>query len=342
MKPLSVVIPSWNGVSLLRRCLPSVLSAVAQYGGVAEVVVVDDGSADDSASMLAAEFPTVRVVRHPVNRGFGPACKTGIEAAEHPIVVLLNSDVRVEPGFLAPLAARFDHPAAFAVSPLILDSEGDLGNVTISVPYVRRGKIRYRSVPTGRLLEPGASQAGPWYTSFPLGGAVALDRSRFLALGGFDPLFEPFYYEDTDLGLCAWRRGWTCEVVPDSRVFHEGGGTIGRSFERSRVRTIQKRNRVLFHVKNLTAPWMLAAYLLQHTFRVFAGLFRLDFAQAGGAFEAVPHLGHALARRRVERAAELRTPAEVFATISTQWDECVARLASGDGGPAERVKSSRS
>lgn len=126
-------------------------------------------------------------------------------------------------------------------------------------------------------------------------------------------------------------------MVPESRVTHEGGGTIARSFKRARIRTIRKRNRVLLHVKNLTVTSQLLAYLLQHTLRVVLGLLRLDFAQAGGALLALPRLPRALARRRAERAAEVRPPDAIFATIRDQWAACVARLdeahRSPDGSP---------
>lgn len=334
MKALSVVIPNWNGAAILRRCLPSVVAAAEAYPGEAETVVVDDGSTDDSVAVLASEFPSVRVVRHEVNRGFGAACLTGVQAAAHPVVVLLNSDVRVEPDFLTPLQAPFERPEVFSASPLIFDEEGHLGDVTLTVPYVRRGKIRFRSIPTHQLRAPGAAAAGPWYTFFPLGGAVAFDRARFLELGGFDDLYAPFYYEDIDLGFCAWRRGWTCEVVPNSTVFHEGAGTIGRAFKRARVRTIRKRNRVLFHVKNLTATVPLLTFLVQHPLRVLLGLLRLDFAQALGALLALPRLLRALRRRRAERQAEVHSPEAIFTTIDTRWAECTARLQASPGDGA--------
>ncbi|MFC1707717.1 glycosyltransferase family 2 protein, partial [Planctomycetota bacterium] len=227
---VSLVIPNWNGEDLLRIYLPSVVVATEAYPGEAEIIVVDDGSTDDSVGLLRRSFPSVRLVRHKRNRGFGRACMTGARAARHPIVVLLNSDMCVEPHFLAPLMIPFDDRSTFAASPLILDESGRMSGVTLSIPYLRRGKIRYRSFPAATLVTDGAAAPGPWYTLFPSGGACALDRRRFLDLGGFDDLFHPFYYEDTDLGFRAWRRGWTCRVVPASRVTHCHTATIARYF----------------------------------------------------------------------------------------------------------------
>jgi propionyl-CoA synthetase len=133
---------------------------------------------------------------------------------------------------LAPLCRAFDAPDTFAASPLVLDETGLVTGVTITVPYLGRGRVRYRSE-TAQSLASGTAEPLPWYTLFPSGGAVLVHRERFLALGGFDPLFHPFYYEDTDLGMRAWRRGWTCVVVPEGRVTHPDGGTIRRSFNAS-------------------------------------------------------------------------------------------------------------
>ena len=65
---------------------------------------------------------------------------------------------------------------------------------------------------------------------FTGGGSSAFDRRKFLELGGFDHLYRPFYYEDTDLGFMAWKRGWKVLYEPGSIVFHEHRGTIGKKF----------------------------------------------------------------------------------------------------------------
>ncbi len=127
-QPVSLVVPNYNGRDLLRRNVPTLLRAASAYPGDVEVVVVDDGSSDDSVAVLEAEFPTVRTVFHEQNRGFGPACHTGIEAAQHEVVVLLNSDVAVEEDFIQPLMRHFARdPQVFSVSPLILDEQGRPG-----------------------------------------------------------------------------------------------------------------------------------------------------------------------------------------------------------------------
>ena len=98
----SVVIPNWNGRDLLERYLPSVIKAMAGHPDN-EVIVVDNASSDGSAELVKRRFPSVRVIELPTNLGFGGGSNTGFRAATNDIVVLLNSDMRVEPGFLQPL-----------------------------------------------------------------------------------------------------------------------------------------------------------------------------------------------------------------------------------------------
>ncbi|MBI3282064.1 MAG: glycosyltransferase, partial [Acidobacteria bacterium] len=102
----SIVIPNWNGRDLLASYLPSVIEAAAGNPRN-EIIVVDNGSTDGSVELLDQRFPSVRVVRLPRNEGFGGGSNAGFLAARHDVVVLLNSDMRVDPGFLAPLLAGF-------------------------------------------------------------------------------------------------------------------------------------------------------------------------------------------------------------------------------------------
>jgi GT2 family glycosyltransferase len=323
MRAVSIVIPNWNGADLLRRNLPAALAAARAHSAPAEVIVVDDGSSDDSRDVVN-QHAGVRLAVHERNRGFGPACLTGAAHARHELIFLLNSDARPEPDALGPLCRAFDAgDDVFAASPLVIEERGGVANVTISVPYVRRGRIGYR----GRAVESLSAGAGvTWYTFFPLGGAVVFDRARFLALGGFDALFHPFYYEDVDLGFRAWRRGWSCVVIPESRVLHSGGGTIGRAFAERRVRVIRKRNRVLFHCKNLTRGGAHARFLAQQAVRAIARLLRLDPIELFGTLAALPRARAALALRRIERESAVRSDEEIFALIESRWRANLEKL----------------
>src|ERR1035437_4651454 len=114
-KAASLVIPNWNGRDLLERFLPSWVAAIASHPG-SEIIVVDNGSSDGSADWVRSHYPEVQVLALPKNLGFGGGSNAGFREARNDIAVLLNSDMRVEPDFLAPLLAGFTDEAVFAVS----------------------------------------------------------------------------------------------------------------------------------------------------------------------------------------------------------------------------------
>ena len=315
MKAVSIIIPNWNGADLLSVYLPSVLEAKKKYRGKVEVMVVDDASTDSSVRLLQEEFPDIKIVVHKHNRGFGKACWSGAQAARSPILILLNSDVKVAPDFMGPLVECLQDPTVFAASPLIFNDRGELSNVTISIPYFRRGKIRYRSFAPQQLLNDPASLPNPWYTLFPIGAAFAVNRARFIEMQGFDDLFYPFYYEDTDLGFRAWRRGWKCIVVPEARVTHYHTGTIARSFKQLKVSAIRKRNRLLYLWKNLTSTRLLRQHILFQLLRVCYRPFCLDGMTLVATVLSIPGFSQAMRRRREEQNCIVNSEEKIFQII---------------------------
>jgi GT2 family glycosyltransferase len=317
MKSVSIVIPNWNGADLLRSYLPSVLEAKEKYQGRTEIIVVDDASTDPSVNLLSKEFPDVKLIVHDKNRGFGKACWSGALAARYPVLIFLNSDVKVDPLFIAPLVKCFEDPDVFTASPLIFDEDKELSNVTISIPYLRRGKLRYKSIPPQLLLNSPTVLPRPWYTLFPLGGAFAVDRERFITLQGFDDLFEPFYYEDTDLGFRAWRRGWQCVVVPGARVTHYHQGTIARSFKKFKVKAIRKRNRLFFIWKNFTTTRLLWQHIFFQILRLCYRPFCLDGMVHVATILAIPGFSKAMRKRRAEKNDAVYSEEKIFNIISS-------------------------
>ncbi len=124
MPAASVVIPNWNGRDLLAKYLPSVIAAWRAIR-TNEIIVVDNGSEDGSAEFVREHFPSVRLLALERNLGFGGGSNAGFRAAQNDIVVLLNSDMRVEPDFLAPLLEGFTDETVFAVSCQIFFSDPD-------------------------------------------------------------------------------------------------------------------------------------------------------------------------------------------------------------------------
>ena len=241
----SIVIPNWNGKDLLEKYLPSVVEALS--GNPAnEIVVVDNGSTDGSAEFLRAAFPQVKLLALPTNLGFGGGSNAGVRAAANQVVVLLNSDMRVAPDFLAPLLEGFRDPEVFAVSCQIFfsDPHKPREETGLTQGWWQDGGLRVR-----HRIDPAVDGLFPCF--YGGGGSCAFDRAKFLELGGFDPLLEPFYLEDTDLGYMAWKRGWKVLYQPRSVVYHEHRGTIGKRFGEGQIQAVLKKNYVLFCWKNI-------------------------------------------------------------------------------------------
>jgi len=262
----SIVIPNWNGKELLEKFLPTVLGACSAGD---EVIVVDNASSDGSAEFVESSFPQVRLLRMERNLGFGGGSNAGIRAASHRIAVLLNNDMRATPDFLAPLLAGFTDEAVFAVSAQLFfsDPERRREETGLTAGSFEKGFVRVRHDVDGEI-----DRLYPIF--YAGGGSTAYDREKFLALGGFDPLFEPFYLEDTDLSFNAWRRGWKVLYQPASRLYHEHRGTIGKRYSSESILAYLQKNYVLMVWKNVHRwGWLLShfLYLYGHMILCWAG-----------------------------------------------------------------------
>lgn len=259
----SVVIPNWNGKDLLEKYLPSVIEAMSGHPAN-EVIVVDNGSTDGSADFVRQRFPNVRLVALPENLGFGGGSNRGFADATNDIVVLLNSDMRVDRDFLAPLLKGFVDDDVFAVSCQIFFSDPNKvrEETGLTQAHWRNGVLQLR-----HRIDEQVQDLFPCF--YGGGGSCAFDRKKFLKLGGFDHLLRPFYLEDTDLGYLAWKRGWRVLYQPQSKVWHEHRGTIGKKFSSDYIQAIVRKNFVLFAWKNIHAPSM----LLQHFAAAYASAF---------------------------------------------------------------------
>ncbi len=257
----SVVIPNWNGRDLLEKYLPSIVTALAGNPDN-EIVVVDNGSEDGSADFVRQRYPQVKLVALKENLGFGGGSNAGFRAARNDIVVLLNSDMRVAPDFLAPLLEGFHDPEVFAVSCQIFFSDPKKLREETGLT---QGWWQDGGLHVSHRIDAAVDDLFPCF--YGGGGSCAFDRQKFLELGGFDELLAPFYLEDTDLGYMAWKRGWKVLYQPRSVVYHEHRSTIGKRFREEQIQAVLKKNYVLFCWKNIHEWWR----LLQHFCFLWAG-----------------------------------------------------------------------
>ncbi len=217
---VSVIVPNYNGISILRNCLFSLLEHDRTPD---QIVVVDNGSSDGSPDIIRREFPSVNLVALDKNTGFTGANNTGIKASSGDLLVLLNNDCIVEPNWLNSLLRRMDDPSVAAVT-------SSMRNISdVSIMDSAGGQIDWMGFASDRGKGESASLHGEAASiPFPCGGAVIIRRS---ALPSPDRLFwnELFIYqEDLDLGYELLRTGWKIVYEPEAVVRHMHSATMSK------------------------------------------------------------------------------------------------------------------
>jgi GT2 family glycosyltransferase len=223
---MAVAIVNFNARNYLRACLASIRPEAPP-----QIVVVDNGSTDGSIELVQSEFPGVELDVDASNGGYGAAANRAMARARSDYVLLLNSDTELDPGVLRALAEYLGaHARAAVVGPRVLNpdrslqascfpfpspltaflSETDLGYGIRFVPLLRRRYLRSWPHDSARVV--------PWVR----GAALAIRRSAFEALGGFDERFY-MYFEETDLCYRAAAAGWEVHFTPAATLVHHGG-----------------------------------------------------------------------------------------------------------------------
>lgn len=302
---ITIIIPTLDGLALLQKHLPALLAADGV--GQAELIVVDDGGTDDTPRWLAAHVPQARVIRMDTSGGFSRACNAGIRAASGDSVVLLNNDVHVTPGFLAPLVRPLEaDPLVFAVNASILIPGKDMLD-----EGQKHGAFHHGLFYVDCLHDPARRAAQTAPTLYATACAAAFRRSMLDTLGGFDELFSPAYWEDVDLSYRALKRGWRVLYEPSSVVHHEHESTTAR-LDRRFLAMVRQRNQFFFVWKNIgDARWLAASLLLAPWVGVYHALRRRDTSLLRGLGAALLNVGRVWARRRVEQAAACVSDREI-------------------------------
>lgn len=254
----SVIILNWNGAEMLRRYLPSVVEHTMDEG--CEVIVADNGSTDESMAVMAREFPSVKTIILDKNYGFAEGYNRAIEQVESEYVVLLNSDVEVTVHWLTSLLAYLDaHPEVAAVQPKIrsdrkrefFEHAGAAGGYLsrLGYPYCRGRRF-------GRVEKDKGQYDTIVNIDWTTGACMCVRTNVYKECGGLD---AAFFAHMEEIDLC-WRmrnNGWKLACVPQSTVFHLGGGSL--SYDNPRKTYLNFRNNLLMIYKNRRWPWAVLA-----------------------------------------------------------------------------------
>lgn len=267
---VSIIIPNYNGQDLLARNLPYVI----KHSPGSQIIVIDDASTDKSVMLVHKKFKKIKVIKLKKNVGFAKAVNVGLKYAKGDFLVLLNTDVLPQRDYLKPAIKHFSRSKnLFAVG--FLDYSHENGKTFLKGrgrAYFKKGFILHKA----GIIERGE-------TFWVSGGSGLFDREKLLQLGGFDPLFAPFYWEDIDLCFRAAKHGYFCLFEPLSVVDHYHDlGAINRQKSKFFIKTVAYKNQFIFFWKNVSNVYMCALHIVWLPYHLLRALLKLDLAFLAG------------------------------------------------------------
>lgn len=249
-KPIAVIILNWNGHDLLNEYLPQVVATTDS--AVADIIVADNGSSDNSVELLKTKFPEVKLLQFDTNHGFAQGYNLAIEQTQYKYTILLNSDVATAPGWITPLYEYMEaNPNVGACQPKLLayKQKDDFECAGASGGFIDRNGYPYCRGRIFGTVEKDHGQYDDVISVFWATGAALMIRSQvYLTAGGLD---KDFFAHMEEIDLC-WRvllMGYDIKVVPQSVAYHLGGGSLPASNPRKTY--LNFRNNLLMLHKNL-------------------------------------------------------------------------------------------
>jgi GT2 family glycosyltransferase len=300
MSAVDIVIPNYQGEQLLEPCLAAL---AAQTLRPARTIVVDDGSTDGSAAVVA-RHPDAEWLPLGQNRGFSAAVNAGIAAATAPLVALLNTDALPDPGWLEALAGALDDdPAISLAASRMLFHDGSVN--AAGDAFDIRGRGGYNR----GLHEPdGPRFDEPRLVFGACAGAAIYRRSLFADIGLFDEAFR-LSWEDVDIDLRAVLAGHRCLYVPGAVVHH----TQGASSDASRL-ALERRNKAWLALRGLPAP-LLVPFLALVPLRELYEARAAGEGPRGWLARVAPFVREAPRAARWRRTVVRRVPARALLPI---------------------------
>lgn len=251
---ISVIVTNWNGLNLLKKYLEKVIINSPE---AEEIILADDCSEDDSlvyVKKLQKKYPKLKIIAHKKNQGFGRNTNDAVKKSPADLVVLLNSDIYPHPGYIKNSLKHFDDPKVLGVG------FAELGHENYARLFWKDGYLQF---------EPGTSSK-THISAWISGGSAIYRRDYFLNLGGFDHVYEPFYFEDFDFGLRAWRSGYTLLWEPKCVVEHKHESTISK-FPKKFLIYVKERNHLISVLRNVTNHKLLLENKIYSYLRILFG-----------------------------------------------------------------------
>jgi GT2 family glycosyltransferase len=252
---ISVVITNWNGLCLLKKNLEQVIKMSPE---AEEIIVADDASPDKSVDYvkeLQKKYSKLKLIINKKNFGFGKNSNNAVSKSKGDLVILLNSDIFPYPNYIKNSLKHFSDPNLFGVG------FAELGHENWARIFWKNGYLQH---------EPGTDIRKTHITAWLSGGSSIIRKDIFQKLGGFDEVYKPFYSEDLDLGLRAWKSGYNLLWEPKCVVEHRHESTMSK-FSKGLLNYVKERNRLLSVWRNITDPQLLLLNKFALVGRVLSG-----------------------------------------------------------------------
>jgi len=297
---ISIIIPTYMNKQFLSNTRMNI-----KFFSGCEVIIVNDNPKESLKNDLK-EFKNIRLLENNSNLGFAQSINKGVRMATKKYVMLINDDVLLLDDSFKKATYLFEkYPLLFAVS--FAQKEKDNSIVGKNILYWKRGLIFHAKA---KNLKFG-------YSAWAEGGACLIDKNKFLQLGGFDPIYAPFYWEDIDLCYQAWKKGFKILFDPKILVEHHHESTIGKYFSRKFIQTIAFRNQFIFVWKNISDLNL----LLKHFLLLFYNLLYYSIVKRQsnflrGFFQAVKDLPAIITRRKLTNKDRKERDKKILASFS--------------------------
>ncbi len=263
---VSIVVVNYKNVPVTRDLLKSLRNVTYPF---VEIIVIDNKSDDDIAETLPVEFPEIKLILSPKNLGYAGGNNLGIRASRGELILVINNDVEVTPGFLEPLVEVFDRfPMAGIASPKIVYHGSRkiqyAGSAGIN-PWTGRGKK------IGHLRDDNGAYDYTTETELIHGACMMFSR-RFIEEAGLMPEIFFIYYEEHDWAQEAKRKAFKLYFAGNSKIYHKASSTIGRE---SPLQTYHMtRNRLIYLRRNVDNPAFIGSMLFFVFFSIPMNLMR--------------------------------------------------------------------
>ena len=246
-KSISVIIPNFNGKYLLDIILPTVYVALAKVNISSEIIIVDDASSDDSVIFIEKNYPKIKIIQNHWNVGFSVSVNKGAAAAQYDLLFFLNNDVKLTEDYFISMLPYFDKKDAFGVNGRVIGWEDDKIQDAAKLPYFQGGKLK-----TSRNYYYKERPSPEVFTFYLTGSNALIDKKKFFEIGGFNEIFSPFYCEDLELSVRAWKSGWKCYYEHNAVCRHKVSATTSTMKRKKYVEIIYNRNKFIFHYLHLS------------------------------------------------------------------------------------------